>query len=258
MYNRVKRNNSASEKPFIINRWTDCNTHASFIPVRHAKNTIHPREHGRTGTDATTRPRSRTRIRPRARAQKTSSRSWHSVSSTEDPCTEHAERVCAENTFVTAIRRVTNAIRPREWLAPLRLHPHVPGRARVPGHPKPTASVLCCQSWKAHCWHRLHDAPAPTHPHSPARTRTVHEANQLRVEKKRDHIRGTAFHKQREEEAEDMCTGHAGRACAEYASVTPPLLWRTGGGVVLSCCFAAVNHNDDGALGRDRQTDQGL
>ena len=38
---------------------------ASFVPIRHATNTIHPREHGLIGTDATTRPRPHPPARPR-------------------------------------------------------------------------------------------------------------------------------------------------------------------------------------------------
>ena len=37
--------------------------YASFVPFRHARNTVHPREHGHTGTDATTRPRPRAHVR---------------------------------------------------------------------------------------------------------------------------------------------------------------------------------------------------
>ena len=43
--------------------------YASFIPNRRATNTIHPREHGHTGTDAATRPCPRAHTRPRAHAR---------------------------------------------------------------------------------------------------------------------------------------------------------------------------------------------
>ena len=41
----------------------------SFKPIRHATKTIHPREHGHTGTAATTRPCPRAYTRPRAHAR---------------------------------------------------------------------------------------------------------------------------------------------------------------------------------------------